>query len=105
MASYMMARRRNEIGIRIALGASRRDVIGMAMLEASRLVIMGVLIGTTGALLAGQGARSMLFQLTPYDPPTLLGAAALLAAITFLATFQPARRASKLDPTVALRSE
>jgi len=105
MASYMMARRRNEIGIRIALGASRRDVIGLAMREASRLVIMGVLIGMAGALLAGQGARSLLFELTPYDPPTLLGAAALLAAITFLATFQPARRASKLDPTVALRSE
>lgn len=103
--AYMMARRRNEIGIRMALGARRGQVIGMVMREAGRLLVIGILAGTALALIAGRGARSLLFELKPYDPLTLLASGALLALIAVLASFLPARRASKLDPMVALRYE
>ena len=103
--SYIVARRRNEIGIRIALGAHRRQVIVMIMRDAGYLVILGVVAGTGLSLLAGRAASSLLFGLKPYDPLTLGAAAALLAAIAAVASFVPARRASKLDPMAALRYE
>jgi ABC-type antimicrobial peptide transport system permease subunit len=105
VASYMMARRRNEIGIRMALGARSGQVLGMVMREASQLVAIGILIGMALSLLAGRAASSLLFGLKPYDPLTLAAAAVLLAAIASLATLQPARRAAKLDPMIALRNE
>ncbi|HLW79817.1 MAG TPA: ABC transporter permease, partial [Terriglobia bacterium] len=101
--SYVVARRRNEIGIRMALGAEREDVIGMVMREAWRLLAIGVVAGTAMSLVAGRWASSLLFGLKPYDPLTLGAAGALLAAIASLASFLPARRASRVDPMAALR--
>ena len=103
--SYLMTRRRNEIGIRMALGAKRGQVVGMVMREAGRVLMIGVAAGTPLALLAGRGASSLLFGLKPYDPLTLVAAIALLAAIAALASLLPARRAAKVDPMVALRYE
>jgi predicted permease len=103
--AYIVARRRNEIGIRVALGASRGRVIGMVMREAALLLVIGVAIGAALSLVAGREASSLLFGLKPYDPFTLAAAVALLAAIGALSSFLPARRASKLDPMDALRCE
>jgi ABC-type antimicrobial peptide transport system permease subunit len=103
--SFLVARRRNEIGIRLALGAEHGQIIAMVMREAGRLLLIGLLAGAAISLLAGRSARALLFGLTPYDPPTLVAAALLLALIAAAASFLPARRASKLDPMVALRDE
>ena len=103
--SFLVARRRNEIGIRLALGAERGQVVAMVMREAGRLLLIGVLTGAALSLVAGRGAGSLLFGLKPYDPFTLITAALLLALIAAAASFLPARRASKLDPMAALRDE
>ena len=103
--SYVVARRRNEIGIRMALGAQRAQVLTMVMREAARLLVIGVAAGMALSLIDGRWAGSLLFGLKPYDPLTLVAAAALLAAIASLASFLPARRASKLDPMDALGYE
>ncbi len=103
--SFLVARRRNEIGIRLALGAERGQVVAMVMREAGRLLAIGIVTGIALSLVAGRGAQSLLFGLKPYDPLTLVGAALLLAVIAASASFLPARRASKLDPMVALRDD
>ncbi len=103
--SYIVARRSNDIGIRLALGASRGQVVAMVMGDALWLLAIGMVIGAGLALAAGRGAGSLLFGLKPHDPVTLCGAAALLAAVALAATFLPARRASKVDPMTALRYE
>jgi len=103
--SFLVARRRNEIGIRLALGAERGQVVAMVMREAGRLLAIGVGTGVALSLVAGRGAQSLLFGLKPYDPVTLFAAAVLLALIAAAASFLPARRASRLDPMAALRDE
>jgi putative ABC transport system permease protein len=103
--SYTVARRRNEIGIRMALGAARADVVGMVMRDAGRLLIAGVLLGTVLAIAAARAATTLLFGLTPADPLTLATAAAGLGVTAILASYVPALRASRLEPTEALREE
>jgi predicted permease len=103
--SYIVMQRRNEIGIRVALGANRGQVVRMVMREAGLLLAIGVVIGTVLSLAAGRTAASLLFGLKPNDALTLAAAAGLLAAIGAIASFLPARRASKLDPMAALRDE
>jgi predicted permease len=103
--SYTSARRRNEIGIRMALGARRGQVVGLVMRETGWLLVIGVVAGTLLSLVAGRWTNALLFGLTPHDPRTLVAAGALLAAIAALAGFVPARRASTLDPMLALRDE
>jgi predicted permease len=103
--SYIVARRRNEIGIRVALGAARGQVVRMVMREAVLLLAFGISIGTVLSLIAGRAAKSLLFQLESHDPLTLLLAAGLLAGSAALASFLPARRAAQLDPMAALRCE
>ncbi len=105
VVSYMVTRRRNEIGIRIALGANRNQVVGLVMREAGLLVALGVAIGAVLSLAAGRAAGSLLFGLKSYDPLTLIVAIGLLAAIAAGASFVPARRTSKLDPMTALRAD
>ena len=103
--SYTVARRSNEIGIRLAMGARAVDVLKMVIKEAGWMVGIGVVIGVALGLGAASAARTLLFGLQPTDPATLLSATALLAAIGLLASYVPARRASKLDPMKTLRQE
>ncbi len=103
--AYMVARRRNEIGVRIALGAGRRRVIQMVLKEAALLVGIGLVVGIALALWAARAATSMLYGLKPYDPVTLGGATALLAVVALIASYGPAYRASRLEPMDALREE
>jgi putative ABC transport system permease protein len=103
--SYMVERRKNEIGIRMALGADRRDVVGMVMREAGALVGAGVVVGGLAAVGAGRWASTLLFGLRPGDPSTLLLAIAALAGVAAVASYVPAWRASRLEPTEALREE
>jgi predicted lysophospholipase L1 biosynthesis ABC-type transport system permease subunit len=103
--SYIVARRRNEIGIRMAMGAGRGQVVGLVMREAVRMLATGVAIGTAGALALAHSASALLFGLKASDPLTLLAAAVLLTAASALGSFLPARRASRLDPMAALRTD
>ena len=103
--SYMVARRRNEIGIRIALGAGRWQVLGLVLGEAGRLVAIGLVIGIALAVAAAQAAGSMLYGLKPHDPATIVMAVLLLAIVAAPASFLPARRAARLEPMIALREE
>jgi putative ABC transport system permease protein len=103
--SYTVARRRNEIGIRMALGADRRDVVRMVMREAGVLMIAGVVVGVALAVAAARTASTLLFGLQPSDPTTLAMAAGGLGAVAMLASYLPALRAASLEPTEALREE
>jgi predicted permease len=103
--AYMVARRRNEIGVRIALGASRGNVIGLVLREAALLLAIGLTAGTLLASWAGQAAASLVYGMTPRDPLTLGAAVALLAVVALFASYGPAWRASRLQPMDALRDE
>jgi ABC-type antimicrobial peptide transport system permease subunit len=103
--AYMMVRRRNEIGIRMALGASRPQIVGLVMREAALLLVIGVATGVAGSLVFARTAATLLFGLTARDPLTFLTAAVLLAAAAALGSYMPAQRASRLDPMTALRDE
>ena len=103
--SYMVARRRNEIGIRMALGAARSDVVRMVMREAGLLLVAGVFVGIALAIAAARTASTLLFGLHPGDPATLAMAAGGLGLVAMLASYLPALRASRLQPTEALREE
>src|SRR5262249_47582308 len=94
--SYMVLRRRHEIGIRMALGASRADIVLLILREMAALLLIGLGIGTVVSLAAAQGAAVLLFGLAPHDPPTLLASAGLLAAVAGFASFLPALRASQV---------
>ena len=103
--SYIAARRRHEIGIRLALGAERRDVVRMMISDTTRLLIVGLACGTALAFAAGGAARALLFGLDPGDPTTIGLAIAALSAAVLFAAYLPAARASRLDPVTALRQE
>src|SRR5580658_9849895 len=105
VVAYMVARRRNEIGVRIALGAGRGRVIGLVLKEAAVLLAVGLAVGVGLALWAARAATAMLYDLKPYDPLTLGGAVAVLALVALVASYAPAYRASRLDPMEALREE
>ncbi|MGC2656883.1 MAG: ABC transporter permease [Bryobacteraceae bacterium] len=103
--SYTVAKRRGEIGIRMALGASRRGVMALIMKEASVLLVVGLLVGTGLALGVSRAAQALLYGLRSTDPSTILMAIALLACIALVASFVPAFRASQTEPTAVLRDE
>jgi len=105
MLSYTVTQRRNEIGIRMALGANRKDVVWMILREAGLVVSMGLVIGTGATLLTMRTADSLLYGLTSRDPTTLVVAISSLTVIAFLAGYIPARRAATLEPTNVLREE
>ena len=105
LMSYSVARRTNEIGIRMALGANREDVVGMVMRESLVLVVVGVVIGTGSALGAGRFVASLLYNLAPADPATIAVSALLMIVVSSLAGYLPARAAARVDPMVALRDE
>ena len=103
--SYMVVQRTKEIGIRMAIGAKRTDVIGMILREAGVLTLVGLAIGTALALASAQAAKSFLYGLKPRDPMTLVLAVLTLTSVAAFASIMPASRASRLDPLKALRYE
>jgi putative ABC transport system permease protein len=103
--SYAVSQRTREIGIRMALGAQERTVIGLVVRQAMALVAAGVVAGTLLALYLSQTMTKMLFSVRPTDPATFVSVAAVLAGVALLASYLPARRATRVDPIVALRSE
>ena len=105
LISYMVVRRTGEIGIRMALGGDRVRILRLVMGEAITLLAAGVTIGTCMTLAAAKTVSSMLFGLQPRDPLTFFFAVVLFAVVALAATYFPARRASRLDPMVALRWE
>jgi putative ABC transport system permease protein len=105
VVSYGVARRTREIGIRMALGARPSDVQRLLLGQGARLVLLGIATGLVGALLATRALAALLYGVGPRDLATFLGVPAVLAAVALLATWIPARRASRLDPTLALRAD
>src|SRR5215469_4320191 len=103
--SYTVAQRTNEIGIRMVLGAQRSGVVRLVLGEVAILIGIGVVVGAALTLASGKAATTLLYGLAPRDPLTLVATAILLAAIGFAASFIPARRATRVDPMVALRYE
>src|SRR6266542_1128 len=103
--SYSVAQRTHEMGIRIALGAMPQDVLILVMAQAMMLVFFGGVIGLSGAIALTRLLTKFLFDVTPTDPTTLGAVALLIAVVALLACYIPARRATKVDPLVALRYE
>jgi ABC-type antimicrobial peptide transport system permease subunit len=103
--SYAVTRRTNEIGIRMALGAKPLDVVRLVMREVLLLVALGIGIGLTAALATTRYVASLLFDLTPNDPLTITLATLLMIGVAILAGYLPARRAARVDPLIALRTE
>ncbi|MGA3299435.1 MAG: FtsX-like permease family protein, partial [Candidatus Acidiferrales bacterium] len=105
VTSYSVSRRTNEMGIRVALGASRRDVLMLVMRHGMMLALVGSTIGVTGALLLSRVMRSQLFGVQPTDAATFVAGACGLMVVVLAASYIPARRAMRVDPMVALRYE
>jgi len=103
--AFQVARRTNELGVRIALGASRQAMTRFVLRDVGRLLALGVAFGTAGAFMAAGVTRSMLFGLSPTDPAVFVIAASVLACAALVAGWLPARRASRIDPVIALRHE
>ena len=103
--AYMVARRRNEIGLRMALGADRGSVIRLVLRETALVLGVGIIAGVVIALWAGRAATTLLYGLKPSDPVSLVAAIAALALVALAASFGPARRAAALEPMAALREE
>jgi predicted permease len=105
VVSYSVSQRTREIGVRMALGAPRGSVLRLILANGARLAAIGIAAGVAGAVLAGYFLRSVLFGVKSWDVTTLLVVAVLLSAICLLASYVPARRASRLDPVKALHYE
>ena len=105
LLAYAVARRRHEIGLRIALGAGRREVLGMILRQAARLVVVGLVLGLAGAAGAQRLLESIAFGVRAGDPIFLLSAGAAIVIAALAAAYLPALRAASVDPMRALRSE
>ncbi|HLN02314.1 MAG TPA: ABC transporter permease [Bryobacteraceae bacterium] len=105
VVSHLAGQRTHEIGIRMALGAERRDVLRMVLGEGAKMALVGILLGLMGAFALTRLMASMLFGVSTHDPLTFTGVAILLALVALMACYIPARRASSVDPTEALRYE
>jgi len=103
--SYVAGERTHEIGVRMALGAQRKDVLGLVLVQAARMTLLGVPIGLVAAAGLMQLAKTMILGVSTEDPVTYAGVAILLSAVAFAACYIPARRAMRVDPMVALRHE
>jgi putative ABC transport system permease protein len=103
--TYFVSQRTREIGIRIALGALPREILGLVLSQGVWLAAIGILAGLAGALVTTRLLASMLFQVRPNDPPTYLVTAVALALVALVATLLPALRATRVDPIESMRSE
>ena len=100
-----VAQRKHELGIRVALGAQRRDLMGLVLGQGVKLVCIGVALGLVGALALTRVLMTLLYEVKPTDPLTFLAAPVLLIVVAILACWAPARRAAGVDPLTALRCE
>jgi len=105
MMAYRVNQRTHEIGVYLALGAQHRDVLRLVMKDGAKLALLGIALGLAGAIAFTRVMVSLLFEVEPTDPPTLIGVALLLAAVALLACYIPARRALSIHPMTALRCE
>jgi predicted permease len=105
MIAYRVSQRTHDIGVYIALGAQHRDVLRLVMKDGLKLTLLGIILGLAGALALTRLMVSLLFEVKPIDPATLIGVALLLAAAALLACYIPARRALSIQPITALRCE
>jgi len=103
--SYLVAQRTHEIGIRIALGARKQDVLRMVLREGMRLALVGLAIGLAGALVLSRWLSSLLYAVKPTDPFTFLAVSLGLLCVALIACYVPTRSATRVDPMVALRTE
>jgi len=103
--AYLVTQRTQEIGIRMALGARRLDVLSLILWRGAKLALIGVVIGIASALGLTRLMSTLLFGVSPYDPVTLASVSVLLVTVAFLACLIPARRAASTDPMQALRTE
>jgi putative ABC transport system permease protein len=103
--SYLVTQRRQEIGIRVALGASTKNVLSMVLLQGARLAVYGIAAGLVGAFILTRLISSLLFEVSAFDLATFAAGVIVLAALVLLACWLPARRATRIDPLVALRYE
>jgi ABC-type antimicrobial peptide transport system permease subunit len=103
--SYLVGQRTHEIGIRMALGAQRKDVLRLILAQGSKMALVGVAVGIAGSLALTRLMAKLLFGVSVYDPLTFLAVAGLLILVALAACYIPARRAMRVDPMVALRYE
>jgi ABC-type antimicrobial peptide transport system permease subunit len=103
--AYSVSQRTQEIGVRVALGARAGDVLRLVVGEGVRLAFIGIVIGLLGAFGVTRALVSVLFDISPSDPMSYAGVALFLTGVAVLASWLPARRATRVDPMVALRSE
>jgi putative ABC transport system permease protein len=103
--AYNVTQRTHEMGVRVALGAQARDVIGLVVREGLRIVVPGVVLGAIIALVAGRWVAPLLFDVSPKDPPVLASVALTLLGVAVMASWLPATRAARVDPNEALRAD
>jgi putative ABC transport system permease protein len=105
MLAYSVAQRTRELGVRIALGARRGDLLFMVVSNGLKLALMGIALGVGGGLLVARMIASLLYGVTPADIPTFVGVGVTLLTVALAASYIPALRATRVDPMVALRYE
>jgi ABC-type antimicrobial peptide transport system permease subunit len=105
LMAYAVTQRRREIGVRMALGADRRDVLRLVLARAVRIVAAGLIVGLAGAFVVTRVLQRFLFGVTPTDPLAFTLVTLLLLAVGLTAAWLPARRATRIDPTTALRAD